>query len=138
MHEGSCYNIFLSTISWDSAKDKCAELDSFLISVHSMKEMNFVVSLADSKPVHGAWIGGRLADGDSTKWVWVDKSEFSFTSWNKWYGGGEPSGDGACIQLRNEHNQLLTNWNDALCQTKFSYFCKKRPVGKWCKVEKMF
>ena len=100
------------------AKDKCAELDSILPSIHYPFYLRkFASSLFGLS--RGFWVGGIRA-ADANGFLWVDKSKFEDENWlsddSKW--------DGSCIQVRGD--QKL---NALPCKERLPYVCEKSQKG---------
>ncbi|XP_022074996.1 galactose-specific lectin nattectin-like [Acanthochromis polyacanthus] len=119
---GRCYKYFSSPMTWADAEFHCVSQRAHLVSIHSLKEQNFVNSLIrnfDPKE-RPTWIG--LTDiYKEGRWIWSDGSRVDFFFWNR----GEPNGSGNenCGQTNWESSR---RWNDYRCSNLLPFVCALR------------
>lgn len=107
----ACYKLFTARKSWDDAKQHCEDLSSYLATIFSPAENEFISTMEAS-----AWIGASDTASEGT-WVWVDGSDMDgYTNW----GGSNPNGS------NNENCVLLKDgkWTDTPCSLQRYYICK--------------
>ncbi|XP_071824781.1 macrophage mannose receptor 1-like isoform X2 [Apostichopus japonicus] len=120
----SCYQVQLSSSSWQSARDQCRSLaaGSELASIHTLPENEYVAALVTETGsenfLTNFWIG--LSDLRlSQTFEWVDASEVLFTNWND----NEPNNFGTsgedCVEIEGGGG-----WNDERCSASFPSICK--------------
>jgi len=99
------------SMTWSEARDAAAAMTfngmpGHLATVTSASEDSFIVStwpgIGSSTRV---WIGGTDAAIEGN-WQWITSESWSYTNW----GGGEPSGDGNCLEYWDN-----SQWNDEPC-----------------------
>ena len=119
----SCYFFESNEKNVTSAENDCVEKDSHLVSIHSIKEMNF---LRDQKIFNSewAWIGGEKK-GNSFQWL--DGTAFDYKNWDH----GQPDNQwwDKCILWKSLSSS--TKWHGASCTREYPYVCKK-PATRKC------
>ena len=86
------------------------------MSIHSVLENDFVMSLGDGNLME-RWTGGR-APSDNHTYEWSDGTAWSFEHW----APGQPSKTRArCIKLNSE-----SGWDDVFCNILLNFVCKKK------------
>ena len=114
--QGSCYKISSNKMSWNAAKSACQALGSTLALVKSQAEQNALAS----KVSQLTWIGLHRDRKDKSRWVWVDGTRPTYTSWNR----GEPNSlSEGCGHLWPQYGG---RWNDAGCDSKMHYACEAK------------
>ena len=78
------YEIFAEDVSWEQAKEKCAQLGGHLVVINDADEFAAITALAGAQGVEYVWIGGHRENGAM---VWEDGSQQVYEKW----GYGEPS-----------------------------------------------
>merc|ERR1719392_484123 len=68
-----CYRLFTTPKTWQDAENHCQEEGGHLTSVHSSKQLDFVIGLQE---ILWFWVGGTDSEGN---WKWTDGTSFSFT-----------------------------------------------------------
>ncbi|XP_075787225.1 C-type lectin domain family 10 member A-like isoform X2 [Pelodiscus sinensis] len=122
-HGGNLYYFSQEEKSWFKAQQFCASQGSYLASVSSQEEKEFL-----SKEIRGQkhWIG--LTDqGTEGRWRWVDGSEYRADAsrgfwdshqpdnWHQGIGGSED-----CVEIRT-----MAMWNDVNCSLPARWICKQ-------------
>ncbi|XP_047434850.1 type-2 ice-structuring protein-like [Mugil cephalus] len=62
---GRCYYFNRSPLTWSKADAFCADLESSLVSVHTLEEYSFLYRQISN----AAWLGGFYLEG---QWIWLD------------------------------------------------------------------
>ena len=115
---GSCYKFSSNTLGWNLAKFVCEGLGSKLAMLTSEAENQL---LAPKVSTH-SWIGLHRDPKIESRWLWVDGSHATYTSWNR----GEPNninGPEDCVELYPASNNP-GKWNDAPCTNPRHYICE--------------
>ncbi len=98
------YSIFHSDrIHWDAAKEACAALGGYLVTIADAAENEFVKSLVATNEL--IWYGG-YTDDSRQQWYWVTGEAFAFTEWR---GGVPDNWAGKEFVLYRDNARL---WND--------------------------
>ncbi|XP_004634115.1 C-type lectin domain family 4 member K [Octodon degus] len=105
--------------TWYSAEQFCMSRESHLTSVTSQQEQEFLYKTVSGVP---NWIGLTKA-GSEGKWHWMDETPFK-ESMSFWIPG-EPNNMGNSEHCVNIKLYSLQSWNDASCDIKFSFICKR-------------
>ena len=122
--EGSCYEFFAESVSWDTAEQRCIEWGGHLASVESFEEDAFIgawpallgINALDGS---GLWLGGTDAQSDGD-FRWWDDRPLGYAGW----AGDQPNnGQGVdCIEKRNDPTQ---RWYDRRCIDSERYVCER-------------
>ncbi|KAL3871516.1 hypothetical protein ACJMK2_039510 [Sinanodonta woodiana] len=112
-----------ATFSWYNAEAYCNNFLSHLVSIHSSSENQFLLALISKRSQTKYWTGLNELDLNSYKWT-----DLSIVNYNNWeasepndYFGGEK-----CAEMHNWNGM----WNDANCNQKLGYICKKPVHGR--------
>ncbi|KHN84154.1 Low affinity immunoglobulin epsilon Fc receptor [Toxocara canis] len=102
----SCYLFVRGRFTFAEAQKQCEQRGSYLTSIHSKEESDFIDTLAGRKDVY--WIGLQR---DDDGWYWADSSPLNYTKWRL----GKP--DGCCGKENNyasaSYGELQTSeWED--------------------------
>ena len=118
------YTVVEEKTDYFSAATRCIrEFDGQLASLSTETEAEHVkIALLEHKqyPTNMGipfWVG--LLKTNSLHWRWINGETYSFEDWSP--TGTEPSGDGACGELRTEH---LWRWNDTPCKIAKFFICE--------------
>ena len=126
------YKYFQEKLSWSAAEARCQQDGGHLASIHSIYENNFLHQL---KTGTDTWFGFNdiNTEGD---WGWSDGSDVDFENWYP----GEPNncGGGVNCDPNNRdsaqdcahfdyHPRYNGKWDDAQCQNRKNFICKKNP-----------
>ena len=119
MFNSHCYKFVQTRKNWSGAKNYCNGLSSYLVTIHSQAEKDFVASLTPNDGIN-TWLG--LSDLVSEgAWIWEDGRPWgSYTAWKS----GEPNDQHGedCVEIYDESNL----WNDRRCSALNSFVCKKQ------------
>ncbi len=103
----SVYNIILSDMSWEEAKQDCIAKGGHLATVSSYEELLKITAMAEEMGVYNLWIGCARVNGEL---VWENGESIDYYAW----GVGEPSYydgfDGAA-----EDYVMLWNYDGVWC-----------------------
>ena len=115
--QSSCYKFSSQTLNWYAAKSACEALGSSLVVINSQAEQQAF----DAKVIQASWLGLYRNPKDKSRWLWVDGSSLTYTSWYS----GEPNNSGGsedCAEMFS--TSLGWKWNDAPCTTSYRYICE--------------
>lgn len=73
-----CYKHFCKSLNLNQAMFECQRVKSYLISIHSEEEHDFVVKLAKNCQKDHIWLGGRVIGLNPIVLFWHDDSDFEF------------------------------------------------------------
>ncbi|XP_038144842.1 ladderlectin-like [Cyprinodon tularosa] len=123
--DNNCYKYVATLMTWADAEKYCNTQGANLVSIHSLKEENFVKDLITNfDPAEGVnWIGLSDAQQDRA-YFWSDGSPLDFTLWN----AGEPNNAGGTEPCVHTNWGPVKKWNDKVCAEKYSFVCKARQV----------
>uniref|UniRef100_A0A3Q2D0K7 C-type lectin domain-containing protein n=1 Tax=Cyprinodon variegatus TaxID=28743 RepID=A0A3Q2D0K7_CYPVA len=123
--DNNCYKYVATLMTWADAEKYCNTQGANLVSIHSLKEENFVKDLITNfDPAEGVnWIGLSDAQQDRA-YFWSDGSPLDFTLWN----AGEPNNAGGAEPCVHTNWGPVKKWNDKVCAEKYSFVCKARQV----------
>ena len=127
-------------LSQGDASAECAKMDAQLLSVHSRQEQEFVARLMDNNR-HPVWLGIKrdvsVKQPTQPKHgfeLWDDGSQVDYTNW----GVGEPNArrdqllltwSEMCLLMGSNNGNPLW-WNDANCDRKRRWVCKRDYVAR--------
>ncbi|KAL6086254.1 hypothetical protein STEG23_034544 [Scotinomys teguina] len=118
---GNFYYFSHTPKTWYSAEQFCISRDAHLTSVTSESEQEFLYKAADGLPL---WIGLTKA-GSEGDWYWVDKTLFNMKQSERFWILGEPNNTGNNEHCANIRVSSPRAWNDASCDNKFIFVCKR-------------
>uniref|UniRef100_A0A452QWZ2 C-type lectin domain family 4 member K n=1 Tax=Ursus americanus TaxID=9643 RepID=A0A452QWZ2_URSAM len=110
--------------TWYSAQQFCMSRDSHLTSVTSESEQEFLYKVAGGLFY---WIGLTKA-GSEGDWYWVDNTPFDkdlSPDFPGFWIPGEPNNFGNNEHCANIKASSLQSWNDASCDNKLFFICKR-------------
>ncbi len=125
---GHYYELIENSSTWYSARDAAAGMSyngmqGHLATITSSEENDFVVNAwPNLEADYQFWIGGTDEASEGV-WRWITGEAWSNTYWNS----GEPnnSDDGEnCLDYKNVEG---LGWNDASCDSQFSYLVEYEP-----------
>jgi len=102
-------------LSWNAAKSACEALGATLAMVTSKAEQQALAL----KKIPNVWIGLHRNPKDTSRWLWVDGTQASYTHWSQ----GEPNNHGGyegCTHMFPPSGL----WNDAPCSNSYRYLCE--------------
>ncbi|XP_040827549.1 lymphocyte antigen 75 [Ochotona curzoniae] len=121
-NNGFCYRLGNESDSWDNAHMKCKALSSDLLSIHSLADVEVVITkLHNEDAKEEIWTGLKNINVP-TLFQWSDGSEVTLTYWDE----NEPN-----IPYNNTPNCVsysgkLGQWKVQPCEKKLKYACKKK------------
>ncbi|XP_031236756.1 C-type lectin domain family 4 member K isoform X2 [Mastomys coucha] len=118
---GNFYYFSHTPKTWYSAEQLCISREAHLTSVTSESEHEFLYKAVDGIP---HWIGLTKA-GSEGDWYWVDQMSFNKEQSKRFWISGEPNNVGNNEHCANIRVSALRCWNDASCDNKILFICKK-------------
>ncbi|XP_037704896.1 lymphocyte antigen 75 isoform X6 [Choloepus didactylus] len=120
-NNGFCYLLVNESDSWDKAHMKCRDLSSDLISIHSLADVEVVVTkLHNGDAKEEIWTGLKNTNMP-TLFQWSDGTEVTLTYWDE----NEPkvpyNKTPNCVYYLGK----LGQWKVQSCEEKLKYVCKK-------------
>uniref|UniRef100_A0A8C0BWH6 Lymphocyte antigen 75 n=1 Tax=Buteo japonicus TaxID=224669 RepID=A0A8C0BWH6_9AVES len=120
-HNGFCYMLINNQAPWSTADELCKANKSNLISIHSLADVELVVTKLHNDAKEEMWMGLRNEDVP-TLFKWSDHSSVVFTYWDQ----NEPkvpfNSTPNCVSYSGE----LGQWRVKSCEEKLKYVCKKK------------
>uniref|UniRef100_A0A4W3HS50 Lymphocyte antigen 75-like n=1 Tax=Callorhinchus milii TaxID=7868 RepID=A0A4W3HS50_CALMI len=116
-YNGFCYFMHKEKLSWDDARSSCKSKQSELMSLHSLADVELVVTKLHDDEV---WAGLR-SNQSPALFEWSDGSIVTFTYWDQ----NEPNVPFNTSQHCVHYSGKLGRWKVKECSTKLSYICKK-------------
>ncbi|XP_059961757.1 lymphocyte antigen 75 isoform X3 [Mesoplodon densirostris] len=121
-NNGFCYLLVNESDSWDKAHMKCKTFSSDLISIHSLADVELIVTkLHNGDAKEGIWTGLRNIN-TPTLFQWSDGTEVTLTYWDE----NEPhvpyNKTPNCVSYLGK----LGQWKVQSCEEKLKYVCKKK------------
>ncbi|XP_057601089.1 lymphocyte antigen 75 [Hippopotamus amphibius kiboko] len=121
-NDGFCYLLVNESDSWDDAHMKCKNISSDLISIHSLADIEVVVTkLHGGDTKEEIWTGLRNVN-TPTLFQWSDGTEVTLTYWDE----NEPyvpyNKTPNCVSYLGK----LGQWKVQSCDKKLKYVCKKK------------
>ncbi|XP_066202573.1 lymphocyte antigen 75 isoform X2 [Saccopteryx leptura] len=119
---GFCYLLGNESGSWDTAQMKCKAFSSDLISIHSLADVEVVVTkLHNGDTKEETWTGLKNINTPAL-FQWSDGTEVTLTYWDE----NEPS-----IPYNKTPNCVsylgkLGQWKVQSCEKELKYICKKK------------
>uniref|UniRef100_A0A8B9TUL6 Lymphocyte antigen 75 n=1 Tax=Anas platyrhynchos TaxID=8839 RepID=A0A8B9TUL6_ANAPL len=120
-HNGFCYMLIHNQVPWSSADQLCKANKSNLISVHSLADVELVVTKLHNDAKEEVWMGLRNKDVP-TLFKWSDHSAVDFTYWDQ----NEPKVPFNITPNCVSYSGKLGQWRVKSCEEKLKYVCKKR------------
>ncbi|XP_065736988.1 lymphocyte antigen 75 isoform X2 [Phocoena phocoena] len=121
-NNGFCYLLVNESDSWDKAHMKCKTFSSDLISIHSLADVELIVTkLHNGDAKEEIWTGLRNIN-TPTLFQWSDGTEVTLTYWDE----NEPhvpyNKTPSCVSYLGK----LGQWKVQSCEEKLKYVCKKK------------
>ncbi|XP_062454337.1 C-type lectin domain family 17, member A-like [Rhea pennata] len=79
--EKSCYSFSTETMSWEDARQICADQGSHLVVVNTDQEQNFLKDNINSSSTYWLGVTDKLEEGI---WLWINGEALSISYWNTW------------------------------------------------------
>ncbi|KAL8183356.1 UNVERIFIED_CONTAM: hypothetical protein K2H54_038018 [Gekko kuhli] len=120
-HNGFCYLPMDNPTSWEVAQQSCKTKNGDLISIHSLADVELVVTKLHNETNDKMWIGFMNSDVPAS-FKWADGSEVVFTYWDQ----NEPN-----VPLNSTPNCVaysgkLGRWKVLPCGNQLKYVCMKK------------
>ncbi|KAA0718640.1 Brevican core protein [Triplophysa tibetana] len=105
-------------MTWSEAQSYCRLRFTDLATVDSIDDVNRMINKVNDGYSTSVWIG--LKRGTQSRWGWSNGDTYTqYRGWSR----GEPSGDGACGELKSGA------WNDLQCNTNNNFVCYNKTIG---------
>uniref|UniRef100_A0A3Q2UBP8 Lactose-binding lectin l-2-like n=1 Tax=Fundulus heteroclitus TaxID=8078 RepID=A0A3Q2UBP8_FUNHE len=122
---GRCYKYVATLMTWADAEWYCLSENANLVSIHSLEEQNFVMSLIKNfDHAQGATWTGLSDNHKEGKWMWSDGTRARYASWS----AGQPdnwNGNEDCGVFNYGPQKA---WNDCSCSIPCPSVCASRIV----------
>ncbi|XP_062972567.1 lymphocyte antigen 75 [Elgaria multicarinata webbii] len=120
-HNGFCYMPMNTSASWKAAYHSCNASNSNLMSIHSLADVELVVTKLHKETKDKVWTGFMNEDAPAL-FKWSDGSKVVFTFWDQ----NEPkipfNSTSNCVAYSGQ----LGRWNVLPCDEKLKYVCMKK------------
>ncbi|XP_030248730.1 CD209 antigen-like protein E isoform X2 [Sparus aurata] len=104
--------------TWDEAQADCKEKISELAVINNEREKESIIKMGwNNKDIGGYWIGLRVVLG---KWMWVDGSELTDTSWIR---RATPPEGHCAISVQNQGLKSVS------CGDRHAWICEKKALS---------
>ncbi|KAM6174259.1 lymphocyte antigen 75 isoform 1-T1 [Erethizon dorsatum] len=121
-NNGFCYLLVNESGSWDEAQIKCKAFSGDLISIHSLADVEVVVTkLHNGDAQEEIWTGLKNTN-IPTLFQWSDGTEVTLTYWDE----NEPKVPYNKTPNCVSYSGKLGQWKVQSCEEKFKYVCKKK------------
>ncbi|XP_043930681.1 lymphocyte antigen 75 [Protopterus annectens] len=124
-YNGFCYFSPKNKESWDNASQICSDNNSTLISMHTLADVELVITSFHNDTVEDIWIGLR-SDNVSVHFMWSDGSKVTFTYWDRNEPNAAVNIAGNCVSYSGK----LGRWHVKPCDEKFGFICKRKGDAK--------
>ncbi|KAG8510443.1 Lymphocyte antigen 75, partial [Galemys pyrenaicus] len=120
-YNGFCYLLANESDSWDKAHMKCKNSSSDLISIHSLADVEVVVTkLHSGDAKEEIWTGLKNINTPPL-FQWSDGTEVTLTYWNENEPNVPYNKTPNCVSYFGQ----LGEWKVQSCEEKLKYVCKK-------------
>ncbi|KAL7991695.1 hypothetical protein Chor_015951 [Crotalus horridus] len=120
-YSGFCYMLKNKAASWNDSYQLCSELNSSLISIHSLADVELVVTKLHNDTKDKIWIG--LINKDiPALFKWSDDSKVVFTYWDQ----NEPKVSSRSLPNCVSYSGKFGRWNILPCNSKLKFVCMKK------------
>uniref|UniRef100_A0A8C3LHA1 Lymphocyte antigen 75 n=1 Tax=Chrysolophus pictus TaxID=9089 RepID=A0A8C3LHA1_CHRPC len=120
-HNGFCYMLIHSQASWSTADQLCKTNKSNLISIHSLADVELIVTKLHNDAKEEVWMGLRNEDVP-TSFKWSDHTDVVFTYWDQ----NEPNVPFNATPNCVSYSGKLGQWRVKSCEENLKYVCKKK------------
>ncbi|XP_041056798.1 lymphocyte antigen 75 isoform X1 [Carcharodon carcharias] len=117
---GFCFYMNTKELKWDDASSSCKSTESQLISIHSLADVELVVSKLHEAHRDEVWTGLR-SNQFPALFKWSDGSSVIFSYWDQAQPNIIYNTTKHCVSYTGK----LGQWRFADCGSKLSYVCKK-------------
>ncbi|XP_060543969.1 lymphocyte antigen 75 [Pantherophis guttatus] len=120
-NNGFCYMLKNNMASWNDSYQLCNELNSSLISLHSLADVELVITKLHNDTKDKIWIG--LINKDiPALFKWSDDSKVVFTYWDQ----NEPKVSFKGLPNCVSYSGKFGRWNILPCNNKLKSVCMKK------------
>nr|XP_039250734.1 LOW QUALITY PROTEIN: macrophage mannose receptor 1-like [Styela clava] len=126
MPEGNAWDV---PVSWNNAYHQCLATGGDLVSIHSVEEDTFLLTLLKNTlggESYGFWIGlnskATTSEIIESGWEWTDGSAVNYLSWSPGYP--DNLRERSCVELRYEGDLGLGAWRNIDCNQQRDWICK--------------
>ncbi|XP_078084408.1 lymphocyte antigen 75 [Mustelus asterias] len=117
---GFCFYMNTKELKWDDANNSCKSKESQLISIHSLADVELIVSKLHEDYRSDIWTG--LRSNQFPAWFkWSDGSSVTFTYWDLAQPTIPPNTTKHCVSYAGKWGR----WSLADCDRELPYVCKK-------------
>uniref|UniRef100_A0A669PTN9 Lymphocyte antigen 75 n=1 Tax=Phasianus colchicus TaxID=9054 RepID=A0A669PTN9_PHACC len=120
-HNGFCYMLIHNQASWSTADTLCKTNKSNLISIHSLADVELIVTKLHNDAKEEVWMGLRNEDVP-TSFKWSDHTDVVFTYWDQ----NEPNVPFNVTPNCVSYSGKLGQWRVKSCEENLKYVCKKK------------
>lgn len=119
--EGFCYKFSSQSLTWNSSKTACNNMESTLAVVDSGEKQ---IAIAAKLGSQNHWIGLYRDHEDTSRWLWIDSSQLCKDCgyWSRREPNNLNKAEG-CGEMQSWDDG---KWNDRNCSRKLRYICQKR------------
>jgi len=107
---GHWYKVFPNKTTWQDAKERCEEMDGYLVSITKEEEAEFLVKMVSKG--ESFWLGGTDERVEGT-WEWVSGERFRYHRWYREGDRKEPNNGGPGLEHYLTWHRPTNSWNDA-------------------------
>ncbi|XP_030627762.1 secretory phospholipase A2 receptor [Chanos chanos] len=119
-HNGICYRVLEEPKTWENSSNACKALTADLTSIHSLSELELLLSLLSNVSSQEIWIGLYKPAGSPTV-EWSDGSLVTLTLWHQQEPSHRHGNTQNCVKAnRKDGTWLLAECDErlpAVCQT---------------------
>ncbi|XP_019522336.1 PREDICTED: C-type lectin domain family 5 member A isoform X2 [Hipposideros armiger] len=108
-HQGRCFFLSTSEMSWNQSRDYCETEASTLAIVNTPEKLNFLQHITGAEK----YFVGLLYQNAEKRWRWIDKSIFNGNVTNQQQNFN-------CVTIG-----LTKTFDAALCDTKYRWICER-------------
>ncbi|XP_061464651.1 lymphocyte antigen 75 [Rhineura floridana] len=120
-HNRFCYMLMNRSTSWKDAYQLCNASDSSLISIHSLADVELVITKLHNETKDKVWIG-FINEDIPALFKWADGSKAVFTYWDQ----DEPKIPSNSTPNCVAYSGKLGRWKVLPCDDKLKYVCMKK------------
>uniref|UniRef100_A0A8D0EGD9 Lymphocyte antigen 75 n=1 Tax=Salvator merianae TaxID=96440 RepID=A0A8D0EGD9_SALMN len=122
-HNGFCYLLKSSPASWNDAHQSCNTSHSDLISIHSLADVELVVTELHNDTKDQVWTG-FINEDIPALFKWSDGSKVVFTYWDQ----DEPKIPTYSTPNCVAYSGVMGRWRILPCEEKLKYVCMKKGI----------
>ena len=75
------YQLFDESLTWFEARDYCASIGGYLVTITSKEEQKVIETLIDAGKKNQYWLGGTDKDLEGN-WTWITDEPWSYDNWS--------------------------------------------------------